>query len=166
MSAVIPSNRTPAAGLPDAGLPDGALRDAGPNVPDVGRRSAAAQVIEMSVHEFLASWRSPSCESELRHELRVSCDERAYLMPLDEGAVVPLEKPLAVQIRDISRHGVGIVHPEVLPYRHVLLRLDPTSGPVVRLVVRLKWCRFKKNGGYESGGPIVKVLDDKDEGNK
>jgi hypothetical protein len=45
-----------------------------------------------------------------------------------------------------------------MPHRLVLVAFESTNDGPVRLVVRLKWCRFKQAGVYESGGQILRVL--------
>jgi hypothetical protein len=45
-----------------------------------------------------------------------------------------------------------------MAHRLVLLAFETAADGPVRLVVRLKWCRFKRADLYESGGQILRVL--------
>jgi hypothetical protein len=45
-----------------------------------------------------------------------------------------------------------------MPHRLVLLMFETPEKHQRRLVVRLKWCRFKRTDVYESGGQIVRAL--------
>jgi hypothetical protein len=119
--------------------------------------------IEALVRELKASWHPLSTVADRRREHRIPCDLAATLVPLDEQGRNLAGESLGVRIKDVSQHGVGVGHAEPMPHRLVLLAFTTTGGEPVRLVVRLKWCRFKRTSGYESGGQMVRVLraDDK-----
>ncbi len=110
------------------------------------------------LQELTASWQSRSHVVERRREHRFPCDLAALLEPVDGQGMVLLDSPqLQVRLKDIAHHGVGIVHQEPIAYRLVLLTIE-TGEQTVRLLVRLRWCRFKETGVYESGGQIVRVF--------
>ena len=79
-------------------------------------------------------------------------------MPLDSQSLSVACVPLEVQVKDISKHGIGISHPDPMPHRLALLMFETPEKNQRRLVVRLKWCRFKRADLYESGGQIVRDL--------
>lgn len=108
--------------------------------------------------ELTASWYSSSIVAERRREHRFPCDLAAVLVPLSNPDGTLAGEPLGVRIQDLSRHGIGIAHPDPMPHRLVLVAFETAAEGAVRLVVRLKWCRFKQNDLYESGGQILRVL--------
>jgi len=110
------------------------------------------------LHSLTASWRPAPIFVERRIEHRVPCDLPAVLVELDEQGNAVTSSAVDVRIKDLSGHGLGISHPEPMPHRLVLVAFESTNEGPVRLVVRLKWCRFKQAGVYESGGQILKVL--------
>jgi len=105
-----------------------------------------------------ASWHPASTIADRRREHRLACDFSATLVPVDNHDLVPSGLPQEVDIRDLSRHGIGISHDGPMPHRLVLVGFEPAGEAPIRLVVRLKWCRFKGTNVYESGGRIVRVL--------
>src|SRR5262249_11685308 len=80
------------------------------------------------------------------------------LFTVDSGDTIQGAPPLEVRVFDTSAHGVGIRHSAPLPDRLVVLAFETEADGPVRLLVRLKWCRFKHADVYESGGLILRVL--------
>jgi hypothetical protein len=97
--------------------------------------------------ELLASWQNtvPAAERRQGHRRRAAVTVTRVVGP-----------PQEVRVKDVSPRGVAIVHVEPLPYRKVLLTFSNPNGKTTSLVVRLKWCRFKKSGEYESGGQFLR----------
>lgn len=110
------------------------------------------------LRELTASWHPTSTVADRRREHRFRCDLSAALVPLDNKGRILAGVPLEVRVKDLSRHGVGIVHPDPMPYRLALLAFSTAENETVRLLIRLKWCRFKRANFYESGGQILRVL--------
>src|SRR5262245_51840383 len=137
--------------------------------PSFDRDDAAALSVFGSLSALLeelpASWHAATAIPDRRGEPRYYCDCSARLTPLDDEEAPPCAVPphscgLPVTVKDISRSGIGLVHTEPIPWRQVLLTFDTLAGVPLQFVVRLKWCRFKSDGLYESGGPIVRVIGD------
>lgn len=105
-----------------------------------------------------ASWHPVSTVADRRPGHRIPCNLPAELVPLDERGRLRGALPLAVQLVDLSDHGIGIMHPHPMPHRLVLVTFETEIGKSTRLVVRLKWCRFKRADFYQSGGQILRVL--------
>jgi hypothetical protein len=108
--------------------------------------------------DVTASWQSASNVGERRREHRHPCNFPALLVPLDSQGLSVACVPLEVRVKDISKNGIGISHPDPMPHRLVLLLFETPEKNQRRLVVRLKWCRFKRADLYESGGQIVRDL--------
>ena len=122
-----------------------------------------ANTPQMADHQALlrdltASWHPESTVADRRHNHRVPCEIEAVLVPMDDQYQTVRSDPLAVMVADLSKCGVGIVHRHPLPHRLALIEYELASGILVRLMVRLKWCRFKSADFYESGGQILRVL--------
>jgi len=110
------------------------------------------------LRDLTASWHPESTVVDRRHNHRIPCEIAANLVPLDDQDQTVRPDPLAVLIANLSKCGVGIVHRHPLPHRLALIEYELPSGNLVQLTVRLKWCRFKGADLYESGGQIVRVL--------
>lgn len=112
------------------------------------------------LRELTASWHHESTVVNRRHSHRIPCEIVAALLPIDDRDQVVRTEPQAILIANLSKCGVGIVHHQPLPYRQAMIEYELASGTLVRLLVRLKWCRFKGADCYESGGQILQVLQD------
>jgi hypothetical protein len=110
------------------------------------------------LRELTASWHPESTVVNRRDSHRIPCEIAAVLHPVDDQDQIVGTEPMTVLIANLSKCGVGLVHRHPLPYRQALIEYELPSGTLVRLVVRLKWCRFKGTGCYESGGQILRVL--------
>jgi hypothetical protein len=120
------------------------------------------------LRELTASWLPESTVINRRDSHRVPCEIVAVLLPVDglsqdglnQGGREQVDRtdPLDVLIANLSKCGVGLVHRLPLPHRLVQIEYELASGTNARLLVRLKWCRFKGTGCYESGGQILRVL--------
>jgi hypothetical protein len=114
--------------------------------------------IDTLLRSLTASWRPVSIVVERRGDHRQPCDLPAVLAPLDRYGRNVAGDPRDVRVQDVSPHGVGITHPQPMVHRLVLLAFETAADGPIRLVVRLKWCRFKRADLYESGGQILRVL--------
>jgi hypothetical protein len=114
--------------------------------------------IDTLLRALTASWRPVSIVAERRREERRPCDIEAVLVPLDKQGNAVADAPLKVRVRDISPHGIGISHADPMAHRMALIEFETRADGPLRLVVRLKWCRFKRTDRYESGGQILRVL--------
>jgi hypothetical protein len=115
------------------------------------------------LRELTASWLPESTVVNRRDSHRIPCEIMAVLLPVDsvdqdEREQLDRTDPLAVLIANLSKCGVGLVHRQPLPHRLVQIEYELASGTLARLLVRLKWCRFKGTNFYESGGQILRLL--------
>ncbi|HEY2250517.1 MAG TPA: hypothetical protein VGH74_05635 [Planctomycetaceae bacterium] len=108
--------------------------------------------------EQTASWLAESTVINRRDTHRIPCEIAAVLCSVDDRDEIVRQDPLSVLIADLSKSGVGIVHHQQLPHRLAQIEYELASGDFARLLVRLKWCRFKGPRRYESGGQILRVL--------
>jgi len=113
---------------------------------------------EILWREQTASWLPESTVLNRRDSHRIPCEITAVLSPVDDHEAAVRVDPLAVLIADLSKSGLGIVHRQPLPHKLAQIEYELASGEFARLLVRLKWCRFKGPQRYESGGQIVRSL--------
>ena len=111
------------------------------------------------LRELTASWQPASNIFDRRREHRFPCDFWALLAPVDSRGQCLTAAPSYVRVKDVSRHGIGIIHTEPMPHRLALLTLETAVQHPVWLLVRFKWCRFKRADVYESGGHILRVVE-------
>jgi len=93
-----------------------------------------------------------------RMEQRYPFASLAHVTPVeDDGGAAPAP-PMVVSTKNISENGVSFFHPGTLPYRRVLLRFERDDESSVTFLVDLSWCRFTRQGWYESGGRLLQVV--------
>lgn len=95
-----------------------------------------------------------------RTERRYPYPYLVRLIPVGkDGRVMHSESVVAVG-KHLSDRGIGFYHPKPLPHRQMVVALEATDGVPSAFVVNLGWCRFTRQGWYESGGRFVDVLPD------
>lgn len=67
--------------------------------------------------------------------------------------------PLVVVGHHLSERGLGFFHPHPIAARYVVATLCAPGGQELDALLDLSWCRFTKEGWYESGGRFLRVLD-------
>jgi hypothetical protein len=94
---------------------------------------------------------------EKRHENRYPFPYLIHLTPLAEDGVTPQGESMSVVGKHLSERGLGFYHPKPLPYRRMIASLE-CNGHWLGFIVDLKWCRFTKQGWYESGGRFLQSV--------
>lgn len=82
----------------------------------------------------------------------------ALVTPVAEECDAAPSAPIVVSTKNISESGVSFFHPATLPYRRVLLKFERDDASSVTFLVDLSWCRFTRQGWYESGGRLLQVM--------
>jgi len=59
--------------------------------------------------------------------------------------------------KDISERGLSFYHPTPIAHRLMIARLEPQTGARADFVLDLSWCRFTRDGWYESGGRFLRL---------
>ncbi len=95
--------------------------------------------------------------SEKRHENRIPFPYLIHLTPVADDGITPQGKSIAVVGKHLSKRGLGFYHPKPLPYRRMIASLE-YNGHWLGFLVDLRWCRFTKQGWYESGGRFLQSI--------
>ena len=94
---------------------------------------------------------------EKRHENRYPFPYLIHLTPVAEDGITPRGQSIAVVGKHLSNRGLGFYHPKPLPYRRMIASLE-CNGHWLGFLIDLRWCRFTKQGWYESGGRFVQAV--------
>lgn len=138
-----------------------------PEKPALDTRETASsnEAVLQRIHEvttyvetLVASWNGPSTFVERRRWHRIPYHQNILVTPLHDETNEPNGPPLLLPGRDISLGGVSFAHKDPLPYRKVACTFDRTSGCRESVIVKLTWCRFTKEGCYQSGGQFVQSI--------
>ena len=94
---------------------------------------------------------------ERRRETRYPFPHLVHLTPVGQDGISPTGETVVVVGKHISQRGLGFYHPKPLPYRRMIASLESGNGRWVAFLVDLNWCRFTKQGWYESGGRFLQA---------
>jgi hypothetical protein len=97
--------------------------------------------------------------TERRHENRYPFPYLVQLTPVAEDGVTPRGDAVVVVGKHLSERGLGFYHPKPLPHRRMIASLQTGSGQWIRFLIDLNWCRFIKQGWYESGGRFLRLVE-------
>jgi hypothetical protein len=95
---------------------------------------------------------------ERRRDWRYPYPYLAYLTPVGADGVTPQGEPVVVVGKHLSEHGFGFYHREPLPYRRMIVSLEAAGGARLGFLIDLSWCRFTRQGWYESGGRFLQAV--------
>jgi hypothetical protein len=94
---------------------------------------------------------------EKRHENRYPFPYLIHLTPVAEDGITPEGKSIAVVGKHLSNRGLGFYHPKPVPYRRMIASLE-CNGHWLGFLIDIRWCRFTKQGWYESGGRFLQSV--------
>jgi len=95
---------------------------------------------------------------ERRKEKRFPFPYLVHLTPLDQDGATLDTETIVVVGKHLSASGIGFFHPQPLPYRRMIVSLETPGNRWLGFLVDLSWCRFTKQGWYESGGKFLETV--------
>jgi hypothetical protein len=114
--------------------------------------------VQIQVRGLLTTYYPQTRPMERRVENRYPFPHLIDLVPVDKDGSTPVGDTLVVVGKDISEHGLGFYHPKPLPYRRMIVSIEATNGHWLGFLIDLTWCRFTKQGWYESGGRFLRSV--------
>lgn len=119
---------------------------------------ADSEAVGNHVRGHLARLVSVDLAIELRRDTREPYPYLFDLTPVDEHTLGASAETMIVVGRDISARGLGFYHQQPLPDRRAIVTLQEASGRTLALLIELAWCRFIRQGWYDSGGRFLDLL--------
>ncbi len=95
---------------------------------------------------------------ERRRDSRYPFPNLIHLTPVGPDGVSPEGETVVVVGRHLSEQGLGFFHQTPLPYRRMIASLECGKGHRLAFLIDLSWCRFTKDGWYESGGRFLQAV--------
>ncbi len=139
----------PAPPEPVVGVPDPRVLDVLQRIPELDCLFSGGVV---------ASWHSSFGSLHSRRWHRVAYDKPLLITPLDDPGDGAGRK-LVVQGRDLSLSGFSFCHAQPLASRRVIVQFrDEATSTDVGLLALLRWCRFRRDGSYQSGGQFMRAI--------
>ncbi len=93
-----------------------------------------------------------------REERRYPYPYLVRLIPVARDGTVLHDEAVVAVGKHLSDRGIGFYHPKPIPHRQMVVSLEASDGIDSAFVVDLGWCRFTRQGWYESGGKFLDVL--------
>ncbi len=95
-----------------------------------------------------------------RHDRRYPFSQQITILPVEGNDASQCGEPIEVVGKNISQRGLNFYHPKAMPHRKVIAIMETPATGRIALLVDLKWCRFTRQGWYESGGRLLKVVEE------
>ena len=115
--------------------------------------------ITRAVYSVLGRLCEGRCVSERRRQQRHSFPYLVQLTPVDDDGAPVTDRTMIVVGRYLSEEGFDFYHQDPLEFRRVIISLDHAPSPPVSLLLDLTWCRFTRQGWYDSGGRFLDVVE-------
>ncbi len=96
--------------------------------------------------------------AERRRDSRYPFPYLVHLTPVADDGITPNGETVVVVGKHLSERGLGFYHHRPLPHRRMIVSLETPGGQWIGFLVDLSWCRFTKQGWYESGGRFLKSV--------
>lgn len=95
---------------------------------------------------------------ERRREQRYPFPHLIHLTPVGEDGLTPQGESVVVVGRYLSERGLGFYHAKPLAQRRAIASMESASGRWIAFLMDLSWCRFTRQGWYESGGRFLRSV--------
>ena len=96
--------------------------------------------------------------AERRRQQRYPFPHLIRLTPVAEDGTTPLGESIVVVGKHLSERGLGFYHPKPLAHRRMIASLEAEDGSWIGFLIELTWCRFTRQGWYESGGRFRQAI--------
>jgi hypothetical protein len=94
---------------------------------------------------------------ERRRETRYPFPFLIYLTPVDDDGT-PCGESIVVVGKHVSERGLGFYHAKPIAHRRVVASLERPHNGYYAFLLDLRWCRFTRQGWYESGGRFLESV--------
>ena len=95
---------------------------------------------------------------ERRAQQRFPYPHLVCLTSVAEDGTTRRDETVVVVGKHLSERGLGFYHQQPLAHRRMIASLETTAGSWLGLLIDLSWCRFTKQGWYESGGRFIQTV--------
>ncbi len=121
--------------------------------------SSAEDDIRTQVWGLLSALYPQNDLAERRRDGRYPFPYLVQLTPVAEDGVTAEGETITVVGKHLSERGLGFYHPKPLPHRRMIASLATGGDRWMTFLIDLSWCRFIKQGWYESGGRFLRSVE-------
>ena len=122
------------------------------------RNRSPAEDVQTQVWGVLGTLYPRGDRVERRGDQRYPYPYLINLTPVAEDGITRQGETVVVVGKHLSERGLGFYHPRPLPHRRMIASLETNDGTRLGLLVDVTWCRFTKEGWYESGGRFLRAV--------
>jgi hypothetical protein len=115
------------------------------------------QDILEQVWGLLSTFYPKSEINERRRDQRFPFPYLIHLTPVAQDGITPEGESVVVVGKHLSERGLGFYHPKPIPHRRMIASLE-SNGQWLGFLIDLSWCRFTRQGWYESGGRFLEAV--------
>lgn len=121
-------------------------------------KEASDDSVRMQVWSILGNLYPRGNLVERRRERRYPYPYLVHLTPVGPDGLTPHGESMVVVGKHLSDQGLGFYHPKPISHRRMIATLEVAGGRALAFLVDLTWCRFTKQGWYESGGRFLQAV--------
>ncbi|HEX4130638.1 MAG TPA: hypothetical protein VHZ24_11400 [Pirellulales bacterium] len=118
----------------------------------------ANEEVRGQVWALLAGMYPQIASVERRRDQRFPFPRLLLLTPVELETFNPIGPTVTAAGKHISESGIGFFHNEPLPYRWVIASIETGERLSLGFLVDVSWCRFTRQGWYESGGRFQRAV--------
>lgn len=110
---------------------------------------------------LLSSLTGSSVDGELadrRRHFRHPFPQLIHITPVTTDKVLSQDNAIIVVGKDLSKKTLGFFHHQPLPNRRVVASIQTHDGSWIAFLLDLSWCRFLRQGWYENGGRLIRIV--------
>lgn len=119
---------------------------------------ASEEAVRAQVCSLLVGFRPRSARVERRADHRYPFPYLIRLTPANADGTPAEGEAIVVVGKHVSEQGFGFYHTQPLPYRRMIVSFETSGGRCLSFLVDLSWCRFTRQGWYESGGRFLQIV--------
>ncbi len=120
--------------------------------------TAADEEVRAQICGLLSTLYPRDNQVERRSDQRFPFPHLVHLTPVEADGSVNIDETVVVVGKHLSERGLGFYHQQPLPNRRMLVSLELGTDAWLVFLIDLTWCRFPKQGWYESGGRFLQVV--------
>jgi hypothetical protein len=129
-----------------------------PQIDLLPEQGVATDEIRTQVWGLLSTLFPKTPVLERRRETRYPFPCLVYLTPVAADGETACGENVVVVGKHVSERGLSFYHPKPLPYRRMIASLEGPHGVWFAFLIDLSWCRFTRQGWYESGGRFLESV--------
>ena len=120
--------------------------------------ASSEESVRSKICGLLANFQPRASNCERRSDQRYAFPYMVHLTPMNADGSPAESDTVVVVGKHLSKRGLGFYHTKPLPYRRMIVSIETGNNSWLSFLIDLSWCRFTKQGWYESGGRFLRAV--------